>query len=58
MVLIQKPSLRKKYKDQCPNKNKLTGTVKTTKLKNALNTITKSKTTPKVKQPKENIPIK
>ena len=53
-VLILKPSLRKKKcKDQCSNKNKLTiKTMKTTKLKNALSKFKKSKTT------RENVSIK
>ena len=45
-ILIQKPSLRKKCKDQCSNQNKRTiKTLKTTKLKNALSKFNKSKTT-------------
>lgn len=45
-VLIQKYSWRKKCKDKCSNKNKLViGTMKTTKLNNALSKFTKIKTT-------------
>ena len=41
--------LEKKWKDQCSNKNKLKiGTVKTTKLKNALSKFTKSKKLEKI----------